>query len=322
MSTALGGLSKTFNKDTGLAAIAGAADAQGRIWNATFWGVVATQGIAEAAKAFSDMWKDGQPPEFLPPGTAETIQKFTEGPLRDVAVAAQGYKETLSGLTQAGWLNKEMFADYGTILTSAYDQARAGGASQQEALLAVMPLLAQMKQLHEQTGVALDANTEKLIAEAEAQGMAFPIDPMIAVRDILLEIAKVLGATIPESARVAGEAINNLPDPPDGVTYNRGGGGGGGSPDEGFAGGSGGWQNFGRGTPTTLHGIEAVVRPGDPVLPGQVGGESISVTNAPSITISLVGSSATPEAVAAALEQVLDRNTRGLTSKIQQVAKR
>lgn len=371
----------------GEALIKGNALEQGRIWQATFWGAVATEGVVSAADAFKAMFGEGKTAAMVPEDVVAMMNAFADpGPLRDAAQAAQGYAQSLSGLAQAGWLNKEMFADYGTILNAGYQQAIDSGSTEKQALLAVLPLLAEMKQLHEQTGVALDENTQKLIAEAEAQGIAFPVDPMIQVRDILLEIAKVLGATIPASAEAARNSMNGLGD---GVT---GGGGnpmpthGGGPPDLTSAGGLGP-VTFGNDTILQVHrGEKGVIVPkgrkgswayitaarglyspeSGELGTGGAGGytppdatsattsapeqmaalqeaianvqqaatelartQPINITNAPSIQLVDQSLVKTPEGqrafgtyVQTEMERALDQNSRGLTTKVEQIARR
>jgi len=53
-----------------------------------------------------------------------------------------------------------------------------------------------------------------MVDQAKAAGYSFPTDPMLAMLDVLKEIAKVLGADIPESAKRAADAVRDIPPAP------------------------------------------------------------------------------------------------------------
>jgi hypothetical protein len=278
MDKAIEGMKKWSGK------IQGAGAEQGRIYAATFAAMVAEKGILAAADAFKDSLEEIIK---ISPELAAQIKKFSEpGPLRDAAEAAQGLADTLVGLAAAGYMDQSLFADFGATASAMFNQAVAGGASTKEALQAIAPTLAQMKAASEQYGFTLDANTQSLIDQAEANGIVFKTDPMLLMLEVLKEIAKVLGADIPNAANTAGNAIKNIPrpsantgDPNIPPDENQNYGGGRREDPNTYAEGTRGWRNFGRGTPAILHNTEAVIRPGDPVLPGQVGGGRTTTVN-------------------------------------------
>jgi hypothetical protein len=110
-------------------------------------------------------------------------------------------------------------------------------------------------------------------AESAVDGLAATMQGDIpAAVDAASEAMHRFVASIPDRVRIPVDV--NIPDykPPLG---------GKGSPDiPEYAGGTQGWREFGGGTLAVLHGREAVVRPGDPALPGQQGaggGDSVVV---------------------------------------------
>jgi hypothetical protein len=93
---------------------------------------------------------------------------------------------------------------------SAFDRLVAGGLNSTTALQSIAPLLAQLRETAQTYGLTLDANTESLLAQAQAAGVAFPTDPMQQVVDILRSIATALGAEIPESAQRTANALTQI----------------------------------------------------------------------------------------------------------------
>jgi hypothetical protein len=85
----------------------------------------------------------------------------------------------------------------------------AGGATSQEALLASGPLLQDIVAASQEYGIALDSNTESLVAQAREAGVAFPEDPMNRMVDLLEIIARQLGADLPAATQAAGSAFED-----------------------------------------------------------------------------------------------------------------
>jgi hypothetical protein len=183
--------------------------------------------------------------------------------------SVKGFLEVLDGMSQQfGAMDKLGFVTLGTFTglesaisgtANALSEAGVNGTALYQALA---PQLGQIIDASKKYGFAIDANTQALIDQATAAGVAFPTDPMEQMVELLRSIAEVLGAEIPAAAKKAATAINAIPDPnvpagipagPDSLAY----GPPPGTP--GYAGGSDGFQNYGSGMLAVLHGIEAVV---------------------------------------------------------------
>jgi hypothetical protein len=212
-------ISGMFNidEDTGEMSmkIKGAAESQGAIYASTFWAVAGEKGLVVAVDSFKETWDaiKGSIPQEMVDNIESVFNIFAEGsPARDAAEGAKALADNLAGMASAGFLSADAFQDFQNVAKAGYDQVIESGGNAQQAIMSQMPLLANLKRLHEEIGFPLDDNTKKMIEQAEAMGLAFPIDPMLQVVELLREIAKVLGAEIPAAAEKAGESIDkNLP---------------------------------------------------------------------------------------------------------------
>src|ERR1051326_2309182 len=144
-----------------------------------------------------------------------------------------GLNDLMAATANLGGLTADSFADLEAQGLSAYDKLLAAGFTQQEAEKELAPLLETILKLHDDQGLAIDANTQKLIDQARKDGELSKqqIDTKKVELDLLASIAKVLGADIPESfkkfaqagteaARQVGDAIDSTPKTVDiGVNY-------------------------------------------------------------------------------------------------------
>lgn len=115
--------------------------------------------------------------------------------------------QVLKGLGDSGYLTAGAFNAMQNSAQNAYDQLIENGATEQAALAAIAPLLAELQRQAELYGIELSDNTKKLIAQAEESGVAFAPDPMMVVVDLLREIVLLMGGELPESARAARAGI-------------------------------------------------------------------------------------------------------------------
>lgn len=188
----------------------------------TFWAKVKEDGLVAAALAFGeimDTWKKQLEESGLELSEATAAML---APIMEVAALAadettrpllegiQGARDMLNGLAEAGYMTTGAFAALGGQAQSAFDALIAQGVSEQSALLAIAPLLADLKHWSEAYGVSLDENTQRLIEQAEAAGVAFPTDPLLQVVDLLAEMVQIMGGELPASVRKSMQAFDAL----------------------------------------------------------------------------------------------------------------
>jgi hypothetical protein len=189
-------------------------EAQGDLFASAFWGAVGSKGLLAASDAMKASWETlsekGGPDLTGAMGQVGRLMELTQSneQFRGAAQAGQGLSEMVQGMAAANMITAESFAALGQTAQQAFEQAVSGGATEAEAITAILPYLAQAQQAAAMYGVELDANTQALIDQAEAAGYSFPADPMMVMVDLLREIAVVLGAEIPESANQAAEAVS------------------------------------------------------------------------------------------------------------------
>jgi hypothetical protein len=111
-------------------------------------------------------------------------------------------------LTNLGSMTADTFADIEAQGTSAFDKLVAAGFSENEALVQMKPFLETALKLHKEKGYAIDDNTQKLIAQATAQGIL--TDDEIDTNDILMQgiaaLIEALGGTVPAAWKKALDA--------------------------------------------------------------------------------------------------------------------
>jgi len=276
----------------------------GVVFGAMFNALVSEKGIVGAVDAMKgdfDALNKTLTDTLGPEATAQILGPFgaafdtiNNENLRPIFDGIDGITQAMTGLANAGYLSVDQFGAMQDATAQLFDQAIAGGADTKTALLAVAPGIQAAISAAEQFGVPLDADMARLKEMAEQNGITFKTDPQAAMLDVLVSIAQVLGADVPESARRAQGAMqdlaNSVPHDLDvnlnvheNRTYSGGGGGGGETPAEASGGGGGGTEippppeyipgrrydgyqhgtggvmDFGQGTPVVLHGREAVV---------------------------------------------------------------
>lgn len=111
---------------------------------------------------------------------------------KGAAEAAAGLAQTMAGLIDAGYLTRDAFAAFGVTAMDAFNQAVGAGASENEALLSILPLLAEIQRAHDLYGYQLTAEQQQLMDIAHAHGLAFPTDPILQVRDAIYELIEAI----------------------------------------------------------------------------------------------------------------------------------
>jgi hypothetical protein len=116
--------------------------------------------------------------------------------------------QMMTGLVDAGMKSQQLFSAFGADAVKIFNDLVAGGATSNQALALMQPTLQRLWEMHHDLGYEVDANTKKLLDQAEEQGLVG--DNMRSVNDkilqVLLAIGEALGATIPDALRKTGDA--------------------------------------------------------------------------------------------------------------------
>lgn len=188
--------------------------------------------------------------------------------------AIDGLSGSMQGLEQLGLLNVDTFGAMQRtgmeMYTRLQDAVNLTGGETRDALVPMQGYLHQAQIAAEQLGIPLDDNTQMLIDQSKELGIWKEAGK--SASDRVIEGMQALINKVDELiTRIVGvsTSIGNIPDRTayvDVVTrYSSTGSNGEGGGEDGYASGTmgatGSWfKNFGAGTPTVLHGDEAVVR--------------------------------------------------------------
>lgn len=175
-----------------------------------------------------------------------------------ILAGINGLSQGLTALSNLGALNPETFAAMQRtamdMFTRIQGEVAAMGGSQKDALLPMQQYLRDAEKAAKQLGVPLDANTQMLIDQSKELGIwkDNAIDPMEDMTNATRELAKAIREMIDELKNLPNLTTTEIR-----TKYTREDETGDG-PRRGFAGGSGGVRDFGRGTEVVLHGRERV----------------------------------------------------------------
>lgn len=126
----------------------------------------------------------------------------------ELIASVGGLNDVMTALSNLGGLTADTFTDLQAQGVAAFQQLTAAGFTQQEAEQQLIPFLQNIIDLHDQTGMAIDAETQKLIDQARADGVLKA--KQISTNDILLQglgaIIKAVGGELPEAFKKFGKA--------------------------------------------------------------------------------------------------------------------
>lgn len=188
------------------------AQAQATIFAAGFFATLKEQGLLAAVDAFEPAFGEMKKKfeEFGADVDFGGIQKFfdiaSNPEFRPLLEGIQGLTEAMTGLGNAGFLTADTFAAMQQQGGAAFEQLQAAGLSINESLLQMAPFLQEAINASQQFGFALDEDTQKMIEQAEAAGIAFKTDPMMQVVEVLKLIAGELGVLPEKLAEVGNSA--------------------------------------------------------------------------------------------------------------------
>jgi hypothetical protein len=195
------------------------AAAQATIVTATFFATMAEQGLLAAADALRPAWEalkeslKSAGMDAAIPGMDRLMQIASEDAFRPLLEGVEGLNQALTGLSNAGYMTTDAFAAFQQQGISAFEQLKAAGLTEQEALLQMAPMLQNLQEAAAAYGMSLDPATQALIDQAEASGIAFKTEPMQQMVDVMKLVAEALGVSkekldeIGGSAATAGEAV-------------------------------------------------------------------------------------------------------------------
>lgn len=196
----------------------------GIIFGAMFDALVSQHGIVGAVDMLGDSFNQLQDTllNTLGPEATNTIlgpfaaafDTLQDESLRPIFEGIQGITDAMTGLMNAGYLNVDAFNAMQAASVELFDQAIAGGADLNVSLAAIAPDIQAAIDAANRFGVPLSEDMQKLKELAEQNGYTFSTDPMDAMLDVMVAIAEVLGADIPQAAQRAGQAIGDIPAPP------------------------------------------------------------------------------------------------------------
>ncbi len=127
------------------------------------------------------------------------INNETDPTLKGFLLTLQGMSEVFSGIDKLGFATTETFNGLSNAVLGTANALQESGVTGIAQYQALAPQLAQIIAASEKYGFAIDNNTQALIDEARQAGVSFPTDPMQKMVDILIIIARQLGADIPNA---------------------------------------------------------------------------------------------------------------------------
>jgi hypothetical protein len=161
----------------------------------------------------------------------------------DVAMSISGLNQLMKGLGDAGLITTGILMDLGAQASANFDELINRGVPANQALSLMQPTLQELWEQQKRLGVTYDENTEKLLRQAEEQGLVG--DQFLSTNEAMLEVLKILaetlGATLPEALRRMGDAAEHEFGRMGDAAHNAGGaipgdfGGGGGASAPGFS---------------------------------------------------------------------------------------
>lgn len=118
----------------------------------------------------------------------------------DISKSISGITQVLKGLSDAGALTQDLFSAIGTDVSRQFDRLIGRGVDTQMALLMLQPTLQKLYEAQQKYGYVVDANTQRLLDQAKAQGLVGEKfkETNDKILDVLVAIGHALGATIPD----------------------------------------------------------------------------------------------------------------------------
>ena len=204
LEQAAGGLAKTIGGDDGAGLKARTqvtAEAQARIFVATWNAAVQEKGLLGAAEMFKDalpkmresMAEGGFDVSGIFGGVEAMAGALENEQFRGAAEAAQGYTDVLKGMGKAQYLNTELLQDFDTVREASYGQALIALGDEKLAMQAIAPLLAEQLATYKRFGLEVPASLQATADRAKDLNIAFPTDPVDRLIAAIERMEKMLG---------------------------------------------------------------------------------------------------------------------------------
>jgi hypothetical protein len=123
------------------------------------------------------------------------------------ATAADGLTKVMGGLGQAAYLDKSTFDSLQSQAMNTFTTMTAHGATSKQAIEVLSPEIQKAIQASKDFGIPLDANTQKLIAIANQNGITFKTDPMQQMVKVLTDIDHLMGGKFQDDMTKAGQTM-------------------------------------------------------------------------------------------------------------------
>lgn len=124
--------------------------------------------------------------------------------------AAGALNEVMVAMSSIGALNAETLADLEAQGLQTFESLVAAGLTEQQALAQMKGWINNVHQAHQQLGIPIDENTQRLIDQARAQGILE--EKGTSTNDILIQgigaLIEVLGGTLPEAWRKSADSAS------------------------------------------------------------------------------------------------------------------
>jgi hypothetical protein len=186
---------------------------------ATFAGMVRISGdaigaIKELAPAFQTLNDGVQQFGLQSSGVIDQLRGMfnlvtdqTTGPIIE-AIQATG--QIFTGLSDAGFMTADLFQTVATDIGASFRELESKGGDVAKAMALSQPVLQRLWEAQQTYGAITDETTAKLLKQAEEQGLVgdHMKDINQKILDVLIAIADVFGATLPEAFRSAASAAD------------------------------------------------------------------------------------------------------------------
>jgi hypothetical protein len=136
------------------------------------------------------------------------VNSETTGP---ILASIQATTQIFTGLQEAGHMTAELFQTVSDDIGASFRDLEAKGGDVAKAMALSQPILQKLWEAQQRYGAVTDETTAALLRQAEEQGLvgAHMQDVNEKILDVLIAIADVFGAVIPESMRRTEDAAAN-----------------------------------------------------------------------------------------------------------------